>query len=251
MTTALETPVQTIETSAEATMHAVVKGREEDGTAWKEVAKVSSVSATGAGFYLQRPCTVGTLLSLMIPLPPQLRSYDHDKEIYRVWGLVQHSQPVSGEDAVGYHIGVAFTGKHQPESYKENPSQSYKICGMSEDGLWRITESRSPFKARRHIRYWVTIELYLATVGNEDDKPAGERTTTENISKSGAAVFSTLDLNVGDRVKFICEKFDYSGLAVVCNRNQGPDGRMRLHLQFVDNMFPVERLKPQKPKVRD
>lgn len=251
MTATTELPVQSVESANDATMHAVVKGRDADGTAWKEIADVTSVSSTGAGFYIQRPCTVGTLVSLMIPLPPQLRSYDHDKEIYRVWGLVQHSQPVSGEDAVGYHVGVAFTGKHQPESYKENPAQGYKICGMSEDGLWRITESRSPFKARRHIRYWTTVELYLATISGENGKPAGERTTTENISKSGAAVFSSLDLNTGDRVKFICEKYDYSGIAVVCNRNQGTDGRFRLHLQFVDNMFPVERLRPEKPKIRD
>ncbi|MER3430907.1 MAG: hypothetical protein C4324_07675 [Blastocatellia bacterium] len=187
----------------------------------------------------------------MIPLPPQLRSYDHDKEIYRIWGLVQHSQPVSAEDTVGYHVGVAFTGKHEPESYKENPVQSYRIFGMTEDGLWRITESSSPFMARRHIRYWTNVELYLATLGGENGKLKGERTTTENISKSGAAVFSTLELNAGDRVEFVCEKYDYSGIAVVCNRIQAADGRFRLHLQFVDSIFPVELLRPEKPKVRN
>ncbi|MGD9629817.1 MAG: PilZ domain-containing protein [Pyrinomonadaceae bacterium] len=230
------------------TLHAVVKGKDTPDTTWKEVADVASVSATGAGFYIQRECQVGTILAVMVPLAPHLRCYDHDKELYRVLGLVQHCQPLSGEDAVGYHVGVAFIGKHAPESYKENPKQNYKICGMNSDGLWKITEARSPYKARRHLRFWASVDLYLALVDAQRDSLNGERTSTENISKSGAAVFSNLDVNVGDRVKFICEKYDFSGLAVVCNRHTGSDGRQRLHLQFVENTFPVEKLKPENLK---
>jgi hypothetical protein len=229
-------------------LHAVIKARDSEDSAWKEVADVASVSATGAGFYIQRECQVGTILSLMLPLSPHLRCYDHDKELYRVWGLVQHCQPLSGEEAVGYHVGVAFIGKNSPESYSENPSQGYKICGMNEDGLWKITEARSPFKARRHVRYWTNVDLYLALIDAQRDSMTGERTSTENVSKSGAAVFSSMDVNVGDRVKFICERFDFSGLAVVCNRQLGSDGRSRLHLQFVENMFPVEKLNLENQK---
>ncbi|HLA94665.1 MAG TPA: PilZ domain-containing protein [Pyrinomonadaceae bacterium] len=247
MSASIELPKRKAEMET-LSLHAVVKAKESDDVSWKEVADVASISATGAGFYIQRECQVGTLLSLMLPLEPHLRCYDHEKELYRVWGLVQHCQPLSGEDAVGYHVGVAFIGKDSPDSYEENPTQGYKICGMTADGLWRITEARSPFKTRRHVRYWTNIDLYLALIDAQRDSTAGERTSTENISKSGAAVFSMLDVNVGDRVKFICETHDFSGLAVVCNRQEGTDGRHRLHLQFVENSFPVEKLNLQKLK---
>ena len=236
---------EVLRTKADVTpllMQAVVKGKDSPESTWKEVADVASVSATGAGFVIARECQVGTLVAVMLPLAAHQRCYDHEKELYRVLGLVQHCQPMTNGDTAGFHVGVAFVGKHAPESYKENPGQNYKICGMNENGLWKITEVRAAFKVRRHLRYWTNVDLYLALVDSQRDSLAGEKTTTENISKSGAAVFSTLDVNVGDRVKFISERYDFSGLAVVCNRQNGADGKQRLHLQFVENSFPVEKL---------
>lgn len=222
-------------------VYAVVKGNEGDD-AWKDVAEVVSVSASGAGFYIERECRVGQLISLLIPLETELRFYDVDEELYRVWGLVQHcSKRISESGGTAYHVGVAFTGKHPPESYRDNPEQNYRICGMAENGLWRIEEAKAPFKTREHMRYWKCFDVYLALVGGQ--RASGERTTTENISKRGAAVLTTLDVNIGDRVKFISEQYDFSGLAVVCNRQVGDDKRTRLHLRFVENSFPVEALK--------
>lgn len=227
-------------------LQAVVKGKDAIEGGWKEIADIASVSATGGGLYIQRECRIGTLISIVLPLAPHLRCYDHDKELYRVWGLVQHCQPLSGDGGVGFHVGVAFIGRNTPESYKADPEQPYKICGMNEDGLWRVTEAKAQFKVRRHVRYWVDVDPYLALVDVNRDSLRGERTHTENVSKSGAAVITSLEVNVGDRVKFICEKFDFSGLAVVCNRQVGKDGRERLHLQFVENTFPIEKLEKAK-----
>jgi hypothetical protein len=242
MSVQTELPKQKAEISP-AALYTVVKGKEtSDSSFWKEVGDIVSVSATGAGFYLPRECPVGTLISLMVPLPAHLRCYDHDKEFYRVWGLVQHCQELTGEDLTGYHIGVAFIGKNSPSSYKDDPKCSYRICGMNEDGLWKVEEARTPFKTRKHIRYWKSIGLYLGVLDSKKDLVSGERTTTENISKSGAAVFTSLDVNIGDRVKFISKEFDFSGLAVVCNRQTDDDGITRLHLQFVESMFPVDKL---------
>ena len=226
-------------------MNAVVKGKESADETWKEVAEIASVSATGAGFHIQREIAVGTIVAVMVPLAPHLRCYDHNKELYRVLALVQHCQRVIGDDPAGYHVGVAFIGRHAPESYRENPKQNYKICGMSEDGLWKVRETGASFKTRKHMRYRANVDLYLALVDAHRDSLKGEKTNTENISRSGAAIFTTLDVNVGDRVKFICEEYDFSGLAVVCGRQAGNDGRPRLHLHFVENSFPVEKLKPE------
>ena len=223
-------------------LQTIVKGKDDPATSWKEVADINSVSASGAGFVLSRPCEIGRLISLVLPQPPHLRCYDHEKELYAVWGLVQHCYKTSSDADSAYQIGVAFVGKDAPESYLEDPTTSYRISGMSSDGLWKITETKGSFKKRRHMRYWKAVDLYLALVDIKEGSLGGERTTTENISRSGAAVFSKLDINVGDRVKFISEQYDFSGLAVVCNRQDcGPD-RARLHLQFVNTVFPVDRL---------
>ncbi len=222
-------------------MLAVVKVKDEEGKLFKEAAEVISVSSTGAGFYMKRECQPGRLVSMMIPVDPELRFYDHDKELYRVWGLVQHCHRLSNED-IGFHVGVAFIGRHAPESYKNDPTQSYRIVGMSEDGMWQVREAAKEFKPRKDTRYYTAVDHYLAVVDAKNVSSKGERTTTENISKHGAAVLTSLDLHVGDRVKFISESYDFSGVALVCNRRVTTSGKTRLNLQFVGNVFPVERI---------
>lgn len=243
MSVLTEIPNDSIDMAA-VTMNAVVKGKDSDGESWKEVADVVSFSATGAGFYVPTECKAGTLVSLMLPLPSEMRCYDHDKEFYRVWGLVQHCQAVMSEedDVESYHVGVAFIGKNVPSGYHDDPTQNYRISGMTGDGLWKVEAVKNEFKHRRDARYWQPIECYLAVVDKDKMSRTGAKAVTENVSRSGAAVFSSLEVQVGDSVKFICEQFDFSGLAVVCNRQSGNDGRMRLHLQFVNSAFPVNSL---------
>ncbi|HEX6127351.1 MAG TPA: hypothetical protein VFZ23_18415 [Pyrinomonadaceae bacterium] len=221
-------------------LQAVVKGRDNSERPWKEAAHLISVSPTGSSFNLSRQCEVGTLVLLLVPLPAHMRCYDHDKDIYRVWGLVQHSARISADDKPEFHIGVAFIGKNAPASYKSDPQQHYRISGVHENGMWSVEESKTPFKKRSDVRFWQQVDLYLALIDTKHGSFGGERTVAENVSRSGAAVFSTLDVNIGDRVKFISAEYDFSGLAVVCDRQEGDDGRAKLHLKFVQAAFPVE-----------
>jgi hypothetical protein len=108
--------------------------------------------------------------------------------------------------------------------------------------MWTVTESKTRFRKRSEVRFWRPIDLYLALVDTKQGSFGGERTVAENVSRKGAAVFTNLDVNIGDRVKFISAEYDFSGLAVVCNRQAGDDGRTRLHLKFVETTFPVEIL---------
>jgi hypothetical protein len=228
-------------------LHAVVKGRKEGDRRWKEVADLLTFSPTGASFNLRREREVGTLVSLTVPLPVHMRCYDFDKDFYEVWGLVQHCQPMKvSRDEERFHIGVAFIGKSCPASYRASPSQHYRIAGVNNDGMWKVEESMTPFKKRADVRFWTEIDLYLAVIDLKDGSTGGEKTTAENISRGGAAVYTTLDINIGDRVKFISEEYDFSGLAVVCNRTTD-EGRAKLHLKFVQNSFPVKAL--MKPAV--
>lgn len=246
----IEVEVEEVQDPASTLMHAVVKVKEAESS-WKETAEVISVSPTGAGFYLKRECKAGTLVSLMMPLDADIRCYDHDKELYRVWGLVQHCHKLTHDDP-GYHIGVAFIGKNAPESYQTDPEQSYRICGMTEDGLWKIKEAAKEFKPRKDARFYNAVDHYLAVVDGQRTSRKGERAITENISKHGAAVLTKLDVHVGDRVKFISEQYDFSGIAVVCNRRERK-GQAVLNLQFVENTFPIEKISAAttQPAVKD
>lgn len=218
---------------------AVVKGKDVNFKPWSETADITSLSSSGAGFFITVPCTVGQLVSLIMPMPPQFRKYDLDKRLYRVWGLVQYCYESGGEDSPGFHVGVALIGKDAPESYTMSPQQSYRVSGMERNGLWKVEELEGTFTKRSSTRYWNAIDTTLYQLDDEQRTVATEKTVTENISQSGALVFSELRVAVGDRIKLQSNSPSYSGLCVVRHRRIGPDDRTRLHLEFVDDAFPI------------
>ncbi len=229
---------------------AVVKAKENKDSFWNETTELISMSRMGAGFYLENSCEVGRLISLMMPMPKHLRCYDFEKELYRVWGLVQHCSPVSGDTGSMYHVGVAFAGKDSPQSYQENPQQSYRISGMNEDGTWRIVEAKTDFVMRRHPRHWISFGVLLSGFDADDKLLMDEQAKTENISLSGAAVFSKMKIDIGDSVTFDSIGHNFSSLAVVRNR-QMPESEAdlpKLHLEFINEAFPVEKLLLPKEK---
>ena len=223
---------------------AIVKGRENGEQSWKEEADIVSFNASGAGFHVARSCAPGQLLSLLLPLPIHMRAYDHDKKLYKVWGLVQHCQPVLHEAKPSHFVGVAFIGKTAPESYQNDPLTSYRICGMSSDGLWIAKEADKPFITRKEPRFAYSIDVSLFVLDADQRGLANEQTVTENISENGALVISDLDVSVGERIRFHCIELNFTALAVVRNRQTGSDGKTRLSLEFVDRIFPVVELEP-------
>ena len=223
-------------------LSATVKFKENKDDFWKETTQTISISRNGAGFFLQRRCQVGQLLSLIIPLPRHLRCYDDDKELYRIWGLVQHCNQVITDEAASYHVGVAFIGKNAPSGYKENPAQSYKIYGMDDDGLWKIAPTAKPFVNRKNPRFWTSLDVTLELLDAEGDDFTREKTITENISVCGAAVYSNLDIEVDDCLHFTSREHDFSGLAVVRYKQKEEDERPKVHLEFVNAKFPVEKI---------
>ena len=224
----------------------IVQVKENDTETWKEVTRVTTVSRNGAGFSLARPVVVGRLVTLVMPLDKELRAYDVDNEVYPVMGLVQYCNAGMIDGASVFHVGVGFIGKQIPPSFKANPTQSYRISGMGKDGLWTITEAASQFKDRRHPRYWISLEVTLTLLQKEkkDTNRDGnkETTVTQNIAASGVSVRSDLDAQAGDKVKFACKSLDFYSIAVVRNRKVKDGKETTLHLEFIDNAFPVEKI---------
>ncbi len=219
----------------------IVQVKESEEVSWKEVTKVTTVSRNGAGFSLPRPCAVGRLVTLVMPLDPDLRAYDEDKDLYPVMGLVQYCNEgvINGES--GFHIGVGFVGKHIPASYKADPTQSYRISGMKQDGLWEITEAEAQFKNRKQPRYWIALSATVSLLKKTGKSIIKEETYTQNIGSGGVSVVCALAADIGDKVKFACKEVDFYSLAIVRNRKEQKNDSPTLHLEFIDSEFPIEK----------
>lgn len=216
---------------------------------WNEITRLSDVSAFGAGFNLPRPVKRGRLIHLTIPLPRQLRNYDFAEPQYRIWGLIRHCVPFQKSPSAPetYAIGTAFIGKYPPNSFANDPSKIYDGEQTEGKGFWEVTEadsnpdeSKLPKEHRRHSRYQIPISVMLELLDDDGQVQAGEFSVTENISLSGASVFSTLKAAVGSFVRVTSDQYNASIVAVVRAKRDGQDGFPRMHLEFIDRYFPLE-----------
>jgi hypothetical protein len=66
-----------------------------------------------------------------------------------------------------------------------------------------------------------------------------EHTVTENISRKGAAIYTTLSLPVGRFIRLTSEQFKLTVYAVVRGQSIGPTGVPRVHVEFVDREWPL------------
>ncbi|MEP6904026.1 MAG: PilZ domain-containing protein [Actinomycetota bacterium] len=217
-----------------------VEAHETQNKIWREVTHLKSVSKMGADFYLNRLFVIGQLLFLTIPLDKILRRYDHDAEQYCVWGIVRHCHQISVGKSNVYHIGVAFIGKEPPFSYRKTPSAIYQFREIKKNGFWEICEDDQLVSTRKQPRYSIPIEVYIAVLDAEENIIAHEKTVTENISAGGAAVFSSLEIKIGDKVQIIKQHGNFSAMAMVRNRRIGKDNLPRIHLEFIDARFPLD-----------
>jgi hypothetical protein len=221
---------------------ALVKYQNEEGIFCDERTSVTNLSSTGAGFYLERRFAVGQLLLLTAAIPRRFRRYDHNDELYRIWGLIQHCSRLSEEEFSGFYISVAFIGKYAPSSYISNPRRTYRISGVGENGLFEIAEMETSFSTRKFPRYWILADVRIEVRDERGSAVVREETVTENVGANGAAVFSSLKMNVGDRVWFICEQFNFQTAAIVRHRGPGEDNLPRLHLEFEGARFPLHEI---------
>lgn len=217
--------------------------------AWTEITRLEDISAFGAGFRLKRPVKRGRLLLMNIPMPRQLRCYDYLEPQYRVWGLVRRCIPITngGGVADSYAVGAAFIGKNPPGSFLENPSKLYDLATREDGGLWELVdavtipdESDLPGYLRRHTRFAIPESLLLEMLDDNGDVASSEVSVTENISLGGAAVFTSFNVEPGAFLRVRSERHNLSIISIVRGKRVGEDGIVRLHLEFIDHLFPLE-----------
>ena len=215
---------------------------------WNEVTRLEDISAFGAAFNLKRPVKRGRLLMMSVPMPRQLRCYEYLEPQYRIWGLVRRCISLGGEPgAETYAIGVAFIGRNPPASYVDNPSKLFDLSDREDGGLWQIVEAEPnpdesdlPGYLRRHTRFAIPESLLIEMLDENGDVVASEVSVTENISVGGASVFTSFEVANGAFLRVKSQKHDLSIISIVRGRHLGPDGIVRLHIEFIDHHYPLE-----------
>ena len=225
-----------------------VEVRVDPNFSWSDITRLEDVSAFGCGMNLKRPVKRGRLLLVSVPMPRQLRCYDYLEPQYKIWGLVRRCVAVAaGREDESYAVGVAFVGKNPPASYHDNPAKLYDLSDREDGGLWQLNEmdlradeSDLPAYLRRHTRFSIPETLLIEMLDENGDVVASEVTVTENISVGGAAVFTSFEVTNGTFLRVKSERHDLSIISIVRGRHVGADGIVRLHLEFIDHMYPLQ-----------
>jgi hypothetical protein len=219
-----------------------VRCRETSDYEWIEMTRLINVTPFGAGFTLRRPTEKGRLLHLTIPMPRQLRVFDHIEDQYRVWAIVRYMKPEIAERRTTFNVGVAFIGKRPPQSYEQEPWRRYDISQSSFDAAAAGGEILKPTPTadqRSETRYSIAVDMHVEVVDENGTVVASEQTVTEDISSHGASLFTTLDLHHGRFVRLRSEQYGVTAYAAIRSRHVGPDGIARLHVEFIDREWPL------------
>jgi hypothetical protein len=223
--------------------------RESKDYEWVEMSRLIDVTPFGARFAITRPTEPGRLMYLTMPMPRQLRYFDHIEDQYRVWAMVRNVTCVAPlkNQTMRFEVGVAFVGKRAPSSFEADPGKRYEIARTaSEATSWKLLEDadrmvtqKTGSDLRVDTRHDIPITVLVEVIDQDGKIGITENTVTENISKRGTSVFTTLEVDGGCFVRLSSDQHGVSVLAVVRGRRPGPDGVMRLHLEFVDRDWPL------------
>jgi hypothetical protein len=210
---------------------------------WMEVTRLQNVTPFGAGFTLKRPTEKGRILHMTIPMPRQLRVFDHAEDQYRVWALVRYVKGTASLDTKlpVFEVGVAFIGKRPPASYATEPWKRYDISTTSSQSMATAEEIRPiPTSDQRvHTRHNIAVDMLLETIDEKGEVGQTESTVTENISRKGATVFTSLQIPIGRFIRLTSAQYALSVFAAIRARSTGADGIPRIHVEFIDKEWPL------------
>jgi hypothetical protein len=219
-----------------------VEGRETRDFAWTEMTRLSDVTPFGAGFSLKRPTEKGRLLHMTIPMPRQLRVFDHVEDQYRVWAIVRHMRVTASATTTMFDVGVAFIGKRAPASFEKEPWKRYEVATTTFQPLTDPEEILKPFSSedqRAYTRHNIAVDMRLETLDVNGAVVESEQTVTENISTKGATLFTTLQLTQGRFIRLTSEQYRITVYAAIRSQNTGVDGVPRIHVEFIDKEWPL------------
>jgi hypothetical protein len=217
--------------------------RETPDFEWTEVTRLQNVTPFGCGFTLKRPTEKGRILHMTIPMPRQLRVFDHAEDQYKVWALVRYAKPGIAPDqkTVAFDCGVAFIGKRPPASYDLEPWRRYEISSGSFQTMAKPEEIKPlPSTDQRiHTRHNIPVDIQVEVLDEKGLVSQTEQTVTENISRRGATLFTTLQIPIGRFIRLSNGQYGMTVFAAVRARSTGADGISRIHVEFIDKEWPL------------
>ena len=219
-----------------------VQGRETPDFAWAEVTRLTDVTPFGAGFTIKRPTEKGRLLYMTIPMPRQLRVFDHVEDQYRVWGVVRYMKARTSNNVTTFDVGVAFIGKRPPSSFEKEPWRRYDVSTTSFQPRESSDDIVTPLPIedqRIYTRHNIAVDMKLELVDENGAVIGSEQTVTENISSHGATLFTTLQIEQGRFIRVTSEQYRTTAHAAVRTRSTGVDGVPRIHVEFIDKEWPL------------
>jgi hypothetical protein len=92
---------------------------------------------------------------------------------------------------------------------------------------------------RAYTRHSIAVDVLLELLDEKNLLAQNEHTVTENLSKKGATLFTTLDIPIGRFVHLKSDQYQISLFAVVRSKSTGTDGIPRIHVEFVDREWPL------------
>lgn len=216
-----------------------VRGRGPGPVEWEEVTRLLDVTPFGARLSLSHPAEPGRLLHLSLPLPRQLRCFDHAEDQYRVWALVRNVRPVLAAERPRFETGVAFAGKYPPAGYLEDPDRLYDA---ELKGVAGLCDPKPKGRRERSdaTRLPMAVEVELSLLDGEGRVRRTAPTVTENLSRRGACVYAPFAAERGSFVLVRSAQFGLTALAAVRGCRAGENGVPRLHLEFIDRDWPLD-----------
>lgn len=227
-----------------------VEWLEPNGERQVEVTRLQDVTPRGASLALSQRPEIGQLLHLRLPAPQKKK---RTKEQLRheltalVWALAENpdSSRSKSPDAKQHIASVIFVDDKVPAGSESlHPQDSVYVA--DEVGSFRLyprEEAPGPafqVNRRRAPRILMPVEVLVEALDDDGNITASEQTVTENISYTGAAVFTTLDLPAASFVQVTSESYGVTLKAIVCARRVDGSGVARLHLAFTDREWPLE-----------
>jgi hypothetical protein len=179
---------------------------------------------------------------MTIPMPRQLRVFDHVEDQYRIWAIVRHMRARLVQNQTMFEIGVAFIGKRAPESYAKEPWKRYDVSTSGFQELSKSEEMVRVYPAedqRDQTRHNIPVDMRVEIVDESGKIIESEHTVTENISTGGATLFTTLQVQPGRFIRVTSEQHMITAFAAIRARSTGADGVPRIHIEFVDKEWPL------------
>lgn len=222
-----------------ASLNVTVRPQAAGGEA--EEACLFNINARGGTLLLGRAPEPGQLLHLTLPSPNRPAA----RKLNGLWALVWAVTPPDAPGDARHRASVIFVGEEIPTGGEAAARYAYLA---EEDGRFRLqrllAEALPPARRRhrRESRISIPVEVTIEALDADGRATHSEQTVTENISRGGAAVWTSLPVEARQLVRLTSRQHRVSIIAVVRARRTGPDNITRLHLEFVDGQWPLERM---------